>query len=113
LEGLAKNLRLHPDGRWRWHWDPKFLDGPRPVGAEWEKFEPGLEAAARNLPVPMLLVRGGGSELVSQETAREFVATVPDGTFVDIADARHMVAGDKNDAFGGAVSHFLSARFPG
>ena len=28
LEGLKKNLRLHPDGRWRWHWDPRFLTGP-------------------------------------------------------------------------------------
>ncbi len=25
LAGLAKNLRLHADGRWRWHWDPRFL----------------------------------------------------------------------------------------
>ena len=32
-EGLKKNLRLHPDGRWRWHWDPRFLDGRRRVGA--------------------------------------------------------------------------------
>ena len=23
-EGLKKNLRLHPDGRWRWHWDPQI-----------------------------------------------------------------------------------------
>jgi pimeloyl-ACP methyl ester carboxylesterase len=28
-EGLKKNLRQSPDGRWRWHWDPRFLDGPR------------------------------------------------------------------------------------
>ena len=26
-EGLQKNLRLHPDGRWRWHWDPRVLQG--------------------------------------------------------------------------------------
>jgi len=26
LSGLAKNLRLGDDGRWRWHWDPAFLD---------------------------------------------------------------------------------------
>ena len=32
-EGLKKNLRLHPDGRWRWHWDPRFLEGNRRIGA--------------------------------------------------------------------------------
>ena len=34
-EGLRKNLRLHPDGRWRWHWDPNssIAGGPiRPTG---------------------------------------------------------------------------------
>jgi pimeloyl-ACP methyl ester carboxylesterase len=46
LAGLAKNLRLHADGRWRWHWDPRFLDGPRPVEHDWESLEPKLEAAA-------------------------------------------------------------------
>jgi len=28
-DGLKKNLRLHPDGRWRWHWDPRVLKGER------------------------------------------------------------------------------------
>jgi len=27
LEGLKKNLRLGGDGRWRWHWDPRFVTG--------------------------------------------------------------------------------------
>lgn len=112
LEGLAKNLRLDADGRWRWHWDPKFLDGPRPVEFGWAGLEPRLEAAAASLPVPLLLVRGGGSELVTPEAAGAFLATVPDGSYADIANARHMVAGDRNDAFGGAVTTFLEARFP-
>ena len=25
LDGLAKNVRLGEDGRYRWHWDPRFL----------------------------------------------------------------------------------------
>ncbi|MGL4729634.1 MAG: alpha/beta fold hydrolase [Bosea sp. (in: a-proteobacteria)] len=112
LAGLAKNLRQHADGRFRWHWDPRFLDGPTPVGHGWESLEPKLDAAARALPVPLLLVRGGGSELVLPEAAKAFLATVPDGEYADIAEARHMVAGDKNDAFGNAVITFLERRFP-
>ncbi|MEK7251506.1 MAG: RecX family transcriptional regulator, partial [Bacteroidota bacterium] len=44
-EGLKKNLRLSPDGRWRWHWDPRFLDGPRAAGAN----RRALEAAQKFL----------------------------------------------------------------
>jgi pimeloyl-ACP methyl ester carboxylesterase len=112
LTGLAKNLRQHADGRYRWHWDPRFLDGPRPVEHDWQSLEPKLELAAHALGVPLLLVRGGGSELVSPEAAKAFLATVPDGEYADIAEARHMVAGDKNDAFGHAVITFLKRRFP-
>ena len=38
LEGLKRNLRQSADGRWRWHWDPLFLDGPRPVSHDGENF---------------------------------------------------------------------------
>src|SRR5205085_10912095 len=27
LSGLAKNLRQREDGRWVWHWDPRFVRG--------------------------------------------------------------------------------------
>lgn len=113
LEGLRKNLRQSPDGRWRWHWDPRFLDGPRDVNTDWKQVETDLENAARGLAVPMLLVRGGGSELVTPEAAQAFMALVPDGHFVDVAQARHMVAGDRNDAFSAAILDFLTRRFGG
>ncbi len=29
-EGLRKNLRQR-GGRWYWHWDPRFFDGPHPI----------------------------------------------------------------------------------
>lgn len=111
LDGLKKNLRHHPDGRWRWHWDPRFLDGPRPINAEWERVEREAEAIARRLSVPTLLVRGGQSELVSQEAAEEFLTHVPGADYVDVAEARHMVAGDRNDVFGDAILRFLHAHF--
>jgi pimeloyl-ACP methyl ester carboxylesterase len=89
LDGLAKNLRLDPDGRWRWHWDPDFFLGPLPLGADRESGR--FEAAARRLSVPTLLVRGKLSDLVSEETAREFLELRPDAEFVDVSDAGHMV----------------------
>ena len=32
LAGLAKNVRVGDDGKYRWHWDPRFLDRPTDVG---------------------------------------------------------------------------------
>jgi pimeloyl-ACP methyl ester carboxylesterase len=44
---------------------------------------------------------------VSVETAREFLELCPHAEFVDVSDAGHMVAGDRNDVFSAAVVGFL------
>jgi pimeloyl-ACP methyl ester carboxylesterase len=107
-EGLKKNLRLHADGRWRWHWDPRFLDGRRRVGPGGGEVERLLVAAAKRIEIPTLLVRGASSELVKEEHARELLELVPGATYVDVSGARHMVAGDRNDQFTAAIKDFLS-----
>jgi pimeloyl-ACP methyl ester carboxylesterase len=112
LDGLKKNLRHHPDGRWRWHWDPRFLDGPRTINTEWDAAEERLEAAVRALAIPTLLVRGGSSELVPAQAARAFLDLAPEADYVDVEEARHMVAGDRNDVFCDAILAFLARRFP-
>jgi non-heme chloroperoxidase len=103
--GLAKNLRLGPDGRYRWHWDPAFL---RSAARRASVANPNrLVDAARHLSLPTMLVRGRMSDIVSEETAREFLELVPHAEYVDVADAAHMVAGDRNDVFSDAVIDFL------
>ncbi|MDO7842210.1 alpha/beta fold hydrolase [Sphingomonas immobilis] len=104
--GLAKNLRLHDDGRYRWHWDPAMMQSR---GGEVRSGEDQarLEAAARALTVPTLLVRGGNSRVVSLEGAEEFKQLVPHSSFVNIDRADHMVAGDANDAFNAPLLDFL------
>lgn len=110
-EGLKKNLRLSPDGRWRWHWDPRFLDGPRAAGSDRRALEAALIGAARRIQIPALLVRGASSELVKEAHAKEFLELVPHADYVDVSGARHMVAGDRNDHFSAAVLSFI-ARLP-
>jgi pimeloyl-ACP methyl ester carboxylesterase len=106
-QGLKKNLRLGPDGRWRWHWDPRFLDGPRPIGTGRGEIEAALVAAAQRVTVPVMLVRGGSSEVVTENHVREFLDLVPHAEYMDVAGARHMVAGDRNDRFSAAILGFL------
>jgi pimeloyl-ACP methyl ester carboxylesterase len=109
-EGLEKNLRQGPDGRWRWHWDPRFITGPHPPNVL--STAARVQAAARRLRLPTLLVRGRLSDLVSEEGAREFLAQVPHARFVDVSGAGHMVAGDRNDVFTDAVVEFLGPATP-
>jgi len=109
LSGLEKNLRLGADGRWRWHWDPAFIQ--MRTGGESEHARDAhhgeLEAIARRLTLPVLLVRGKLSDLVTQAEVDEFLQMVPHAGYVDVAGAAHMIAGDKNDVFTDAVVHFL------
>lgn len=106
LDGLKKNLRRGEDGRYRWHWDPRFVSGVRQPGAARDPSR--MIKAAKNLKIPALLVRGRMSDLVSEEHAQEFLTLVPHAKFEDITDAGHMVAGDKNDVFTDAVVNFLT-----
>ena len=108
LDGLAKNVRLGADGKYHWHWDPRF----RPGRHDLEKRRERLEACARNLSLPVLLVRGGLSDILSEEGAQEFLALCPHSQYVNVTGAGHMVAGDRNDVFGDAVIAFLKRVVP-
>ena len=108
IEGLKKNLRLNAEGRWVWHWDPRMLDhrdASRGATAHYEQ-------AIRNLNIPILLVRGQHSDVLSEDGARDFLRLSPTARYVDLRDAGHMVAGDVNDVFTQAVSEFLAAALP-
>lgn len=104
LEGLKKNVRQREDGRWYWHWDPRFMaSGDEP---DRHMAVPRLEAAARAVRVPTLLVRGTQSDVVSAEGAAQLRELIP-GARVEEAPAGHMVAGDDNDVFAQQVLAFL------
>lgn len=105
LSGLRKNLRLRGDGRFYWHWDPRFLSGDN--RREESRGSERLEKAAGNLRIPTLLIRGEQSELVDADSVRSFAAHVPQAEFADVVGAGHMVAGDENDLFSDTVAEFL------
>ncbi|BBZ55569.1 MULTISPECIES: alpha/beta fold hydrolase [Mycolicibacterium] len=103
VEGLKKNLRLR-DGKWFWHWDPAFLTAPGDDPFERAEM---LEHAAINLEIPILLIRGKLSDVVSTEGVQDFLQKVPGAQFVELSDAGHTAAGDDNDAFTDAVVQFV------
>jgi pimeloyl-ACP methyl ester carboxylesterase len=103
-EGLKKNLRQR-DGRWYWHWDPAFLTKPR--DDPFERVDK-MEDAAMRLQIPILLIRGKLSDVVSVEGVNDFLAKVPHAEFVELPAAGHTAAGDDNDAFSDAVVGFVN-----
>jgi len=105
VSGLKKNLRER-DGRLHWHWDPAFMGDVRAPRDLHDRKR--LDDAAAGLKVPTLLIRGGLSEVVSQDSVDEFLALTPHAEFVDVGGADHMVAGDANDAFNAAVIDFIT-----
>ena len=82
--GLMKVLRQKRDGRWYWHWDPKFIDRGRTEVPPME-FQSVFEVAMRNVHVPTLLVRGKLSDVVTDEGVDAFLEAIPGSRLVDVA----------------------------
>jgi pimeloyl-ACP methyl ester carboxylesterase len=108
LDGLVKNVRLGADGKYHWHWDParRRMQGDQTARQE------RLHACANHLHLPTLLVRGGLSDVLSEAGAQSFLAQCPHAEYVNVANAAHMVAGDRNDIFAGSVIGFLKRVVP-
>jgi pimeloyl-ACP methyl ester carboxylesterase len=111
LSGLSKNVRRRADGRWVWHWDPRFIariDSPTGEPTAGRLTPPErLRAACQAISIPTLLVRGGSSDVVSADGAAELQRLIPHAEVTDVAGAGHMVAGDRNDRFNEAIIEFL------
>ncbi|MFC0623096.1 alpha/beta fold hydrolase [Kribbella deserti] len=133
-DGLRRNLRKKGD-RWIWHWDPllverfanrihtatdpaRYLSAARTAAAHTTRTAAGAgpadataqtAAATVGVGVPILLVRGAISDVVSEKIAAEFCAAVPGVQRLDVAGAGHMVAGDRNEHFVEAILPFLAS----
>lgn len=88
-------------------WNPENWSD---TAAAQEEIQERLDNAAK-ISMPMMLIRGRLSDVVSEENAQEFLRFVPHAEYVDLKDAAHMVAGDRNDAFTESVADFIIEHF--
>lgn len=108
LDGLAKNVRIGEDGRFRWHWDPAWRGGRGSM----DTYRTRLYESAFNIDVPTLLVRGALSNVLTEDGAQDFLRQCPHAEYINVESAAHMVAGDRNDIFASSVIEFLGRVAP-
>ncbi|AVZ40002.1 MULTISPECIES: alpha/beta fold hydrolase [unclassified Dietzia] len=106
LDGLRKNLRQKDDGRWYWHWDPRFVAGA--TGDNAEIGNDYFEGIVPHVSEPTMLIRGSRSDIVSDESVAHLLRHLPHAYTHEVADAGHMVAGDDNAVFLDQLEWFLA-----
>ena len=110
--GLMRNLRLKEDGRLYWHWDPRIVSAEQVADTHRDVVLASADQMSRLTDLPVLLVRGLQSDVVSDAGVAAFRTMMPQLEVVDVVGAGHMVAGDRNDAFNSGVVDFLSRAMP-
>jgi pimeloyl-ACP methyl ester carboxylesterase len=103
---LRHNLRQLPNGHWTWKYDPQ-LRNPARVGSDlsalWER--------VKAIRCPVLIVRGGESDVLAPETAAR-LGSIVGAEVRTVAGAGHSVMGDNPSGFLAAVEPFLAALPP-
>lgn len=92
-------LKATDDGRWTYKHDPRvsYHWQPRNLWAELPKIE-----------APVLIVRGGKSQVLQGDIAEEMRAAFPRADLATIADAGHTVPEDAPDEFLATIEAFLA-----
>jgi len=104
--GVLHNAREEPDGSWTWRYDPvrswKAADRPAVAFTSlWDDIE--------KIKVPMLLVRGGTSGVVSDDDVAELSRRKPDAEVVTVDGAGHSIQGDKPVELARILEEFLAS----
>jgi pimeloyl-ACP methyl ester carboxylesterase len=106
---LRRNLRRRPD---RWVWKHGFgrLHGSQmpPLDHDWRDVIAGLDDDARRVGVPALVIRGGESDVLSDEGAQDVGTLLPDSRVVVVPDAGHLTAGDNPDGTVQQITSFFT-----
>ncbi|MBI4234261.1 MAG: alpha/beta hydrolase [Chloroflexi bacterium] len=103
---LRHNLKQLPSGRWTWKYDRVLRDparrARRPAVASPSSWE-----AWSSIRCPVLLARGGESDILAPEVAQRMQATLPGVRLVEVPGAGHLVPGDNPVGWEQALRAFL------
>jgi pimeloyl-ACP methyl ester carboxylesterase len=106
---LLHNLRQLPNGRWTWKYDQRPLLRTRSENGD--DRDDGMKASwplTERVDCPVLVVRGGSSDILSRQGAADLAARFRDGRWAEVPDAGHSVQGDNPAGFVAALQSFLA-----
>jgi len=107
MQEAAYFTRRLPDGRFTWKQHQMFTgETPKkkvetPASSE-EKWQ-----TVRQVKCPVLILRGGESDILDEDVAQKMVAVMPDARLINIAGAGHYVHRDRPEQFEKEVRDFL------
>jgi pimeloyl-ACP methyl ester carboxylesterase len=107
--GVLHNAHALADGSWSWRWDPNrpsLRQGDGPEGPT-VNFSPLWEAVDA-VKVPLLLARGGVSQVVGDEDVEELKRRQPSARVVVVEGAGHSIQGDKPVELAQLLEDFLA-----
>jgi pimeloyl-ACP methyl ester carboxylesterase len=86
----------------------RFREVGGPEGMpDWRNILEGLAEDAGSLRCPVLVLRGGKSDVLSDQGAEEIAEIIPDSRLRTVANAGHLAAGDNPESTVGLVKGFL------
>jgi esterase len=103
---LLHNLRQLPNGKWTWKHDPNRM--PKNFENERDERRDMIKDNAQNITCPTLVLRGSRSDVLSDDNARDFAASVPHGRWLRVENAGHTIQGDNPRALLEVLDPFLA-----
>jgi pimeloyl-ACP methyl ester carboxylesterase len=103
---LLHNLRQLPNGKWTWKHDPNRM--PKNFEHERDERRDMIKDNAQNITCPTLVLRGARSDVLSDDNARDFAASVPNGRWLRVENAGHTIQGDNPRALLEVLDPFLA-----
>jgi pimeloyl-ACP methyl ester carboxylesterase len=105
--GARHNSRQLPDGSWTWRWDPvrswRLGHEPSPAAFDFSSLWPAVDS----LDVPLLLVRGSASRVVTDSEVIRLRRHQPSAQVAVIDGAGHGVQGDQPLELARRLTEFL------
>lgn len=105
---LGYNTRKGTDGKWYFKHDQRRRNtAEEPTDEEIAERQKVMWGDVAGITVPTLVVRGGKSDVFSDENAEKFASTLKDGRWVRVEGAGHTVQGDQPKALLKEMRKFL------
>ena len=105
-ERMRHRLRPSEGGKWTWKFDRRFREGNGAIKVGSELSNDEMWQRFRSVSVPVLIVRGLESDVLSQDVAQRAATEMRCARLIAVPGAGHSVPGDNPDAFTEAVAEF-------